>query len=90
MDSPTAAASDDGTLGLAANLLWTPEIEKAVDAWRQTGEFPFPELQVFPQPQWSTFPKVDLRLLHHVAQICCEVNLNRTSRITLWTELMPK
>ncbi|KAF2104282.1 hypothetical protein NA57DRAFT_62917 [Rhizodiscina lignyota] len=90
MDSPTAAGGDDGSLSLQANLLWTPEIEKTVETWRQTGEFPFPELNIFPQPQWSAFTRIDLRLLHHIAQICCEVNRNRTSKITLWTELMPK
>lgn len=90
MDSPTVATGDDGSLSLQPNLLWTPEIDKTVEVWRQTGEFPFPELNVFPQPQWSSFTKIDLRLLHHIAQICCEVNRSRTSKITLWTELMPQ
>jgi hypothetical protein len=91
MDSPTAAGGEDASLTLHhANLLWTPEIEKTVDIWRQTGAFPFPELPVFPQPQWGLLSKVELRLVHHIAQICCEVDRNRTSKTTLWTDLMPK
>ncbi|MBE7180384.1 MAG: hypothetical protein INR71_04090 [Terriglobus roseus] len=90
MDSPSAGQGDEGPSSQQANLLWTPDVENAVELWQQTGQFPFPELQVYPQPQWSGMSKIDLRLVHHVAQVCSENLRNRTSKITVWTELMPK
>ncbi|KAJ4373184.1 hypothetical protein N0V83_003476 [Neocucurbitaria cava] len=72
------------------NLLWTPEIEATVEIWRQTGEFPFPELRVYPQPQWRALGKTDLRLIHHLSSISNEMFRNRTAKSTLWTDMMPK
>ncbi|KAF7675552.1 c6 transcription factor protein [Alternaria burnsii] len=72
------------------NLLWTPEIEATIELWRQTGEFPFPELRVYPQPQWRALTTVDLRLVHHLSSISNEMFRNRTSKSTLWTDMMPK
>ncbi|KAF2691769.1 hypothetical protein K458DRAFT_398181 [Lentithecium fluviatile CBS 122367] len=72
------------------NLLWTPEIDATIELWRQTGDFPFPELGVYPQPQWRIFPKTDLRLVHHIAAISNEMLWIRTSKLTLWTNMMPK
>lgn len=89
MDSPTAAVGEDLNIH-SSNLLWTPEIEKTIENWRQTGEFPFPELPLFLKPEWNLLSKVDLRLVHHVMQICCEVNRSRTSKVTIWTDLMPR
>jgi hypothetical protein len=89
MDNPTP--SDDGLrLPGQANLLWTPEIERNVDVWRQTGQFPFPDLQIAPQPQWQAFSRTDLRLVYHLASVCCEMQQSRTSKLTIWTELTPK
>jgi hypothetical protein len=89
MDNPTPG--DDGLrLSGQANLLWTPEIERNVDLWRQTGHFPFPDLQIAPQPQWQTFSKTDLRLIYHLSSVCWEMQQSRTSKLTIWTQVMPK
>ncbi|KAK7187947.1 hypothetical protein DPSP01_003163 [Paraphaeosphaeria sporulosa] len=72
------------------NLLWTPEIDATIEQWRQTGVWPFDHLPVYPQPQWRVFPKTDLRLVHHVATISNEMFSHRTSKLTLWTDMMPK
>jgi hypothetical protein len=91
MDSPTAMMPDSpGHTPQQPNLLWTPEIETTIELWRQTGEFPFPELRVYPQPQWQALSTVDLRLIHHLSSISNEMFRNRTSRSTLWTDMMPK
>lgn len=89
MDSPTAG---DEALRLPnqANLLWTPEIEKTVNNWRATGQFPFPDLHIFPQPQWHSLSKTDLRLIYHLSSITSELQSSRTSKLTIWTDLMPK
>ncbi|CAE7031349.1 hypothetical protein PTNB73_05256 [Pyrenophora teres f. teres] len=90
MDSPTAMMPDSPQSPQQPNLLWTPEIEATIELWRQTGEFPFPELRVYPQPQWRALTTVDLRLVHHLSSISSEMFRNRTSKSTLWTDMMPK
>jgi hypothetical protein len=90
MDSPTALIPESPKSPQAPNLLWTPEIDAVIELWRQTGEFPFPELRVYPQPQWRAYPKTDLRLIHHLSSISNEMFRNRTSKFTIWTDMMPK
>ncbi|KAF2120165.1 hypothetical protein BDV96DRAFT_485870 [Lophiotrema nucula] len=90
MDSPTALVPESPKSPQQPNLLWTPEIDATIEVWRQTGEFPFPEMRVYPQPQWRLYPKTDLRLIHHLASISNEMFRNRTSKLTIWTDLMPK
>ncbi|KAJ5062046.1 hypothetical protein J3E74DRAFT_38957 [Bipolaris maydis] len=90
MDSPTAMMPESPQSPQQPNLLWTPEIEATIELWRQTGEFPFPELRVYPQPQWRSLTTVDLRLIHHLSSISNEMFRNRTSKSTLWTDMMPK
>ncbi|KAF2641989.1 hypothetical protein P280DRAFT_396759 [Massarina eburnea CBS 473.64] len=89
MDSPTAMIPESPKSPQHPNLLWTPEIDATIELWRQTGEFPFPDLRVYPQPQWRIFPKTDLRLIHHISSISNEMFRNRMSKLTLWTDLMP-
>ncbi|ORY16362.1 hypothetical protein BCR34DRAFT_476268 [Clohesyomyces aquaticus] len=90
MDSPTAMVPDSPKSPQQPNLLWTPEIDATIELWRQTNEFPFPELRVLPQPQWRAFSKTDLRLIHHLSSISNEMFRHRTSRLTIWTDMMPK
>lgn len=90
MDSPTATAPESPKSPQQPNLLWTPEIEATIDLWQQTGDFPFPELRVYPQPQWRAYSKTDLRLIHHLSSISNEMFRNRTSKLTVWADLMPK
>jgi hypothetical protein len=90
MDSPTAMMPESPQSPRQPNLLWTPEIEATIELWRQTGEFPFPELRVYPQPQWRALTTTDLRLVHHLSSISNEMFRNRTSKSTLWTDMMPK
>lgn len=90
MDSPNANAPESPKSPRQPNLLWTPEIEATIDLWRSTGEFPFSELRVYPQPLWRAYSKTELRLIHHLSSITNEMFRSQTSRLTLWTDLMPK
>lgn len=90
MDSPTAMVPESPQSPKQPNLLWTPEIDATIELWRQTGEFPFPELRVYPQPQWRAYSKTDLRLIHHLSSISNEMFRNTTSKLTVWTDMMPK
>jgi hypothetical protein len=89
MDNP-GAGDDSLRISTQANLLWTPDIEKTVDIWRQTGLFPFPDLGIYPPLQCKNLSKTELRLLYHICSILNEVQRSRTSKLTMWTELMPK
>lgn len=90
LDNTTATGDGSPSPSPSANLLWTPEIEAAVESWQQTGKFPFPELEIVPQPQWHTYSKTDLRLVHHLATITSEMYRYGTSHLTTWTEFMPR
>ncbi|OJD34563.1 ubiquitin carboxyl-terminal hydrolase 2 [Diplodia corticola] len=89
-DNPASAAPDSPKGPQQPNLLWTPEIEATINIWQSTGEFPFPELNVYPQPQWRGYSKTDLRLIHHLSSISNEMFRGRTSKLTVWAENMPK
>ncbi|KAF2757154.1 hypothetical protein EJ05DRAFT_57176 [Pseudovirgaria hyperparasitica] len=90
MDSPSVSSPGgfDGTA--SANLLWTKEIEQTVDIWLRNGEFPFPELRVYPQPQWHSYSKTELRLIHHLCSITNEMLRNRSTKLTVWTDCLPQ
>lgn len=72
------------------NLLWTPAIEAAVDAWQQTNSFPFPSLHVWPTPESSLYSKTDLRLIHHLCQISAEMIRCGASKMTIWCDKIPQ
>ncbi|KAL9066250.1 MAG: hypothetical protein Q9157_007211 [Trypethelium eluteriae] len=91
MDNPTAPTIEEiATQPQQPNLMWTPDIEHSVDVWQQTGRFPFPELQIYPQPHWTAFSRDDLRLLYHLSQISNDMIASKSSKLTLWVEYMPR
>ncbi|KAF2271843.1 uncharacterized protein EI97DRAFT_240941 [Westerdykella ornata] len=90
MDSPAALIPESPKSPQQPNLLWTAEINTTIELWRQTGEFPFPELRIYPLPQWSAYSKTELRLIHHLSSISNEMFRNRTSHLTIWTDMIPK
>jgi hypothetical protein len=90
MDSPTAMMPDSPQSPQQPNLLWTSDIEATIELWRQTGDFPFPDLRLYPQPDWRALSRTDLRLIHHLSSISNEMFRNRASKSTLWTDMMPK
>ncbi|KAH8815862.1 hypothetical protein F5884DRAFT_198179 [Xylogone sp. PMI_703] len=72
-----------------ADLLWTPEIEREIERWQQTGSFPFPDLYIYPAPSPQYFTFEELRLIHHVASISSELGIYDASNFTIWTRQVP-
>jgi len=72
-----------------ADLLWTPEIEADIERWQQTGNFPFPDLYIYPAPAPQFFSFEDLRLIHHVASVSSELGNTEASNFTIWTRQIP-
>jgi hypothetical protein len=85
-----SAALDEGKMVSQANLNWTPEIEKTIDTWRQTGHFPFPDLQIYPPIQSKNLSKTEARLLYHICQILNDLQSRRAIDLTLWAEPLIK
>lgn len=71
------------------DLLWTPNMEAEIERWQKTGIFPFPELDIYPQPNPQFFSTEDLRLIHHVAGISSELSLHDAGTFTIWTTQIP-
>ena len=72
------------------NLLWTPGIEAAIDAWQQSGSFPFHSLHVWPAPEPSLYSKIDLRLIHHLCQMSADMIRSGASKMTIWCDKIPQ
>ncbi|KAK8067093.1 hypothetical protein PG997_013840 [Apiospora hydei] len=71
------------------DLMWTPEIEAAIELWQQTGVFPFSSLNIYPTPAPQYYSMEDLRLIYHVAAICHELGTIDANGFTLWTRHIP-
>lgn len=71
------------------DLLWTPEIESAVEQWRLTGLFPFPSLNIYPAPDPQSLTREELRLVYHIAEISHQLVTIGASEFTLWTRQIP-
>lgn len=68
----------------------TPSVDDEIDAWKHTGIFPFPNLQVYPAPQVHDLTKDELRLIHHICSVSNDLAISETSHLTSWTEKIPK
>jgi hypothetical protein len=88
MDAPP---ENEGSLRISTHpgLNWTPEIERAVNLWQSTGQFPFPELEIHPVPLVNQMSRDEIRLLHHVCATLNELKQSRTSKLAVWTDIMP-
>lgn len=69
--------------------MWTPAIEADIARWQQTGEFPFPSLNIYPTPATQVLSLEELRLIHHVASITHQLATIDANGFTLWTRQMP-
>ena len=88
MDVPTQSDERPKT-PQGANLLWTPEIERVIEAWRQTDRFPFPEMQLYPQPLAQNLSVTDLRLIHHVCSVSIQMQAEGSTKFAIWTQRIP-
>ncbi|KAL9564967.1 hypothetical protein ACKAV7_010881 [Fusarium commune] len=71
------------------DLMWTPYIETALSEWQRTGIFPLPCLGLHPAPRPDLYSLEDLRLIHHLATLYCELAAIDANNFTLWTRHIP-
>ncbi|KAL9561288.1 hypothetical protein ACKAV7_014643 [Fusarium commune] len=71
------------------DLMWTPQIEVALIEWQRTGIFPLPCLGLYPTPRPHLYSLEDLRLIHHLATLYCELGTIDANNFTLWTRHIP-
>ena len=89
MDKP-APAEESSSTSTGPNLLWTPQIEREIERWQQTGIFPYPELGLRSFDQFRTLSTVDLRLIHHLSTIYRDMQSIDFINCTLWASEIPK
>ena len=82
--------SEDGSSPEQAAVMLTPGSESRVDLWQQSGNYPFPDLSVFPPPAAHEYSKNDLRLLHHLSSISNDLLIKGSTGFTMWSQKMPK
>lgn len=70
-------------------MMWTPEIEADIARWQQTGIFPFPALNIYPEPNPQYLSVESLRLIYHVASICHQLRSIDADGFTIWTRQIP-
>ena len=73
-----------------STLALTPGSEQRVETWQQTGDFPYPDLRVFPPPQSGEYSRIELRLIHHLSSISNDLQVRGTTGLTIWTQKLPK
>jgi hypothetical protein len=71
------------------DLLWNPEVKADVELWQQTGEFPFPNLCIFPALAPELFSFEELCLIHHVASISVKLTMHDAGNFTTWAAQIP-
>ncbi|EXM12954.1 hypothetical protein V3481_007086 [Fusarium oxysporum f. sp. vasinfectum] len=71
------------------DLMWTPQIEVALIEWQRTGILPLPCLGLYPAPRPHLYSLEDLRLIHHLATLYCELATIDVNNFTLWTRHIP-
>lgn len=72
-----------------ADMLWTPEIEAEIEMWQQTGNFPFPDMYIYPVPDPRFLTAEDLRIIHHVAAVSRELSIHDAGNFAIWTRQIP-
>lgn len=90
MDNPPAVEESSSSSTKVPNLLWTPEIEREVEAWQQSGVFPFAALGLQYADQFARLSSIDLRLIHHISSIYQDMQRIDFIHCTLWANEIPK
>ncbi|KAH6876799.1 hypothetical protein B0T10DRAFT_532512 [Thelonectria olida] len=81
--------SSGSTISDKPDLMWTPQIEATLSEWQRTGIFPLPCLGLYPTPRPHLYSLEDLRLIHHLATLYCELATLDVNNFTLWTRHIP-
>jgi hypothetical protein len=74
--------------GDTAPFLWWPTtVEQSCRRWKESGEPPFPVLNLAVSPGWHNMPMTDLRYLHQMALVASILDLSKTREMCLlWSE----
>lgn len=71
------------------DLKMTPQIQRELDNWRETGVYPFPSLGVVKHPSPSRYTATDLRLIHHISSVASQMQAAELSNSAIWTKRVP-
>jgi hypothetical protein len=66
------------------------ETEALTASWYHTGQFPFPNLSIYPPIQHKSMTRNELRLISSVCSMLDTVYSSGTEKLTLWCDIMPK
>ena len=83
-------AEEGGPAVRGPNLLSNANIERELEAWRTSGLFPFPEMQLQSPQQFQNLSRIELRLIHHLCTIYREMRLADFGGCTLWVQELPR
>lgn len=88
MDQP--AAGEEPLKGSTTpDLRMSAELQASLDQWRIAGECPIPELRTTPPEYWMHFSTIDLRLIHHIANLSIDLQNRGYAQCTSWAPKMP-
>ncbi|RPB29222.1 hypothetical protein L211DRAFT_262604 [Terfezia boudieri ATCC MYA-4762] len=89
MDQPDAETSQT-VLG-TPDLKMTPQIERDIRQWRETGVSPFPSLGVTEQPALTLaqYSNTDLRLIYHISSIAVQMQNAEAQQRSVWVRRVP-
>jgi hypothetical protein len=81
---------DDAMRSNQPTLPCTKETEALTASWYHTGQFPFPNLSIYPPIQHKNMTKNELRLISSICSVLDNVYKNGTEKLTIWADMMPK
>jgi len=87
MDQPEAEESQQ--ILANSDLRMTPQIERDIQLWRETGVYPFPSLGVTAQPTLTQYSNTDLRLIHHISSIADQMQNAEAQQRSVWVRRVP-
>lgn len=70
------------------DLRMTPQIERDLQQWRETGVYPFPTLGITEQPSLAQRSNTELRLIHHISSIAAQMQ-TAESQHSVWVRRVP-
>ena len=71
------------------DLMMTPQIERELTTWKETGVFPFPDLALDKQPVPGMYSITDLRLIHHISSVASRMQATEPNNSAIWTKRVP-
>ena len=67
----------------------TPQIERDIQRWRETGLYPFPSLGVTEDTTLTQYSDTDLHLIHHISSIAAQMQNAEAQQHSVWVRRVP-